>query len=137
MNEKAQQHMDDIEIPVIEIENGWPVDDVETIEDCDDAFAYLMTAVASIEFQIDMEALKPQSERNDPWLVKAKCAMKYKKAALQIVNLKRGRINDAERRAETARRERILLDHIRDVVGGDEFAKMVEDSGCAWKAVVA
>jgi hypothetical protein len=38
-NIKAVQHLDDIEIPIIEIGPGWTVDTIATDQDCDDAFA--------------------------------------------------------------------------------------------------
>ncbi len=51
----APQNLGDIEIPDIEIDAGWPVSDIKTIEDCDDAFAFLMSAVASIEYALTLK----------------------------------------------------------------------------------
>lgn len=83
------QHIDDIEIPVIEITSGWPAKDVSTQKECDEAFAYLMSAVAQIEFHIDMELIKQKPNQDREWLARANCALKYKRAALQIVNQRR------------------------------------------------
>lgn len=127
---EAPQHLDDIVIPDIEIDAGWPVSDVKTIEDCDDAFAFLMSACAAIEYDIDVEASKPASQQNPEWAARAKCALKYKKAALSIVNTKRGRINDEKRRQTNVSRDRILLEYIRSHVSNDQFLDWVISSGC-------
>jgi hypothetical protein len=126
---EAVQHIDDIEIPSIEITEGWPTDSVESQEDCDQAFAYLMSACAQIEYQIDMELTKPKEFQNGPWLAKARCALKYKKTALQIVGHKRGYINDAERRAWQDSRDRRLLEFIRANAPNEQFMGWVVASG--------
>lgn len=125
------QHLPDIEIPDIEIDKGWPVSDVKTISDCDDAFAFLMSAVAKIEFDIDVEVLKPRDQQDGLWLAKARCALKYKRAALQIVNSARGRATDEEKWKRQNTRDRILLEHIRKATTNDVFMQWVRDSGCA------
>ena len=79
------QHLSDIEIPDIEIDKGWPVSDVQTINDCDDAFALLMSAVAKIEFDIEVETLKPKNQQDGLWLAKARCALKYNKG-LELIS---------------------------------------------------
>lgn len=125
------QHLPDIEIPDIEIDKGWPVSDVQTINDCDDAFALLMSAVAKIEFDIEVETLKPKNQQDGLWLAKARCALKYKKAALQIVNFARGRIADEEKRKKQNTRDRILLEYIRKVTPNEMFMQWVRESDCA------
>jgi hypothetical protein len=65
MSETGPQHLDDIIIPDIEIAPDWPVSDIATIEDCDDAFAYLSAAVANIEYQIEANLLRPVSLQDD------------------------------------------------------------------------
>jgi hypothetical protein len=125
---EAVQHMDDIEIPSIEITAGWAANSVKTMQDCDDAFAYLMSASAQIEFQIDTELSKPKSAQDWTWLAKARCALKYKKAALQIVNQKRGYIGEAEKRIWQDSRDRRLLEHIRAKVSDTTFMGWVRDS---------
>lgn len=64
------QHID-IEIPVIEITEGWAAAAVQTRKECDDAFAYLMSACAQIEFQIDTELTKPKGHQDFHWLARA------------------------------------------------------------------
>lgn len=124
------QHMDDIVIPDIEIDAGWPVSDVKTLDDCDDAYAYLMSACAAIEYDIEMEAVKPILQRDDEWAARARCALKYKKAALGIVSVKRGRFNDEKRREVGNVRDRTLLEYIRTHVPNDQFLDWIVASGC-------
>lgn len=123
------QSLPDIEIPDIEIDRGWPVSDVKTLEDCDDAFSFLMSACASIEYAIDMELLKPPHQRRGDWTARAKCALKYKKAALQIINQKRGGISTKESIAVQNQRDRLLLEYIRQRVPDEQFIEWVKGSG--------
>lgn len=125
---EAIQHIHDIEIPVIEITEGWAAEDCKTIDQCNDAFAYLMAAVASIEFQIDMENLKPKGEQNREWIARATCALKYKRAALQIVGQRRGVIDREMRRSKQDTRDRQLLEYIRRVVPDKQFLEWVRAS---------
>jgi len=99
------QHVDDIDIPDIEITEGWLARDVATIEDCDDAFALLTAACASIECQIDMEAFKPLAQQRGDWVAKAKAAFRFKKGALAIVQHKRSAINERLRNEQHAANE--------------------------------
>lgn len=120
------QHLDDIAIPDIEITPGWAVSDLKTEEDCDDAFAYLMAAVAEIEYQLELHDVGvspiPQTAQ---WAANARRALKYKRAALQILNTTRKRLSEEEKRQQRERFERQLLDHIRGSVGDQEFHKWV------------
>lgn len=123
------QSLPDIEIPDIEIDQGWSVSEIETVQDCDDAFAFLMSASAAIEYSIDMELLKPEAQRRGEWMARAKCALKYKKAALSIVNQKRGRLNKEEDIATQNQRDRVLLEFIRQRVSDEQFLEWVKGSG--------
>lgn len=123
------QHIDNIEIPTIEITEGWAANSVASKKDCDDAFAYLMSACAGIEFQIDMELSKAKGAWDSVWLAKARCALKYKKAALSIVQTKRGYINESEKREWQDSRDRNLLEHIRKNVTDETFLGWVRNSG--------
>ena len=118
------QHLEDIFIPVIEITEGWAAADCATTADCDDAFAYLMAAVAGIELQIDLEALKPVADQRGEWLAKAKCALKYKKAALQIVTHRRSAINAKERAARQATDDATLLHHVRAALPAETWTQI-------------
>lgn len=125
------QHIDDVEIPVIEITDGWSAESCTTKEQCDDAFAYLMSACAGIEYQIDMEFTKPKEQQDAPWLAKAKCALKYKKAALQIVQNRKALISETEKRVWQERQDRHLLTYIRSVVPDHQFLEWVRASNVA------
>lgn len=119
------QHLDEIIIPDIEIQDGWPVSDVETIEDCDDAYALLMAAVAEIEYELELKDLGVCRFADPMWPARARRAMKYKRAALQIVGYKRGRIMEERRRIAQEARDQALLDHIKAVLPAHQFHQMV------------
>lgn len=123
------QHIPDVEIPIIEISDGWAAEDCNTTEQCNDAFAYLMSAVAGIEYQIDMELTKPKERQDLVWMAKAKCALKFKKTALQIINQKRSVISSEADREFKDRRDRKLLEYIRSVVPGETFLNWIRASG--------
>jgi hypothetical protein len=127
-NRQDPQHLDDIIIPDIEIDKGWPVSDIKTIEDCDDAYAFLMAAVATIEYDIELDASKIV-DKGPLWAARARCALKYKKAALNIVNMKRGRIADEMKATRQAARDRRLLSHIKDSVPAAQWALLLQTSG--------
>jgi hypothetical protein len=129
MSRETLQHLDDIEIPDIEIAAGWPAASVQSQKDCDDAFAYLMSAVAQIEFQIDVETSKPKEFQDFPWMAKARCALKYKKAALSIVQTRRGYLSAAEARAWQDSRDRKILEFIRANTTNEQFMAWVVASG--------
>ncbi|WP_299949114.1 hypothetical protein [uncultured Ruegeria sp.] len=97
---------DDIEIPIIEINDGWTVDDVITENDCDDAFALLTSIVAAIEERMDI--LDAQGEKQSIQYIKAKAALRYKRAALNIVNIKRGRLKRQQKLDE----QELIIDYI-------------------------
>lgn len=84
---------DDIHIPVIEIADGWAASDVKTEDEYDDAFAVLSSAIAEIECQIECEGIEPT--RDPMWLPKARKALAYKRAALEIIKTNRERRNKA------------------------------------------
>ncbi|MEM1088187.1 MAG: hypothetical protein AAGH90_10680 [Pseudomonadota bacterium] len=101
----------DISIPVIEICEGWTVEDLLTEDDCDDAFAFLIATCAKIEGRL--EALERADEKGTSEYIRAKSALRFKKAALQIVQTTRGRLNRARRAEDNQRADRVMLDFIR------------------------
>lgn len=121
--------LDDIIIPTIMIDDGWSVDDLKTIDDCDDAFAFLTTAVAEIEFSIEMNGLKPTEEQRPEWAARDMRALKYKKAGLQIVGMRRGRIERQMRKAAQHEHDRLLLAHIKSVAPVGAFNEWIRGSG--------
>lgn len=122
---------DDIEIPVIEIADGWPVTDIKTIADCDDAFAYLSGAVANIEYQVELESFRPMGEQRGEWTARAKAALRFKKAALAIVQTRRSSINRALEAERLDSRDRQLLAFVREALPPGEWLRLVTafDSG--------
>jgi hypothetical protein len=85
---------DEIEIPVIEIGPGWTVDEIETLDDCDDAHAYLTGALCAIENRIiEMEEICDTG----PVYRRLVSARRWKKAGLSVVQTKRAKLNRAER----------------------------------------
>ena len=113
----------------IMIDDGWYVSDVTSPEKAEEAFAHLSNAAAQIQKQIDLELDKPRRCHNRLWLAKANAALRYKKAARQWVQTKKGELRKAERRAHAERRDRVLLDHIRVSVGKDQFATWLQEAG--------
>ena len=91
---------EDIRVPIIEICDGWTVDEIETLEDCNDAFAVLTALIVSIEARMDDLAIAGE-ELSVPYK-KAKTALRWKKAALSVVNLKRGEIGRKQQDAKEA-----------------------------------
>lgn len=123
------QHLEDIVIPDIEIDRGWPVSDIKTIEDCDDAFAFLTAAVAGIELQLDLHVLKPAAYQDHEWAARARYALKFKKAALGIVTAKRSQIKNAEKQKFQREHDRRLIEYIRGRVDGATYTAWVAASG--------
>jgi len=78
-------------IPQIMINDGWSTDDVETIQDCDDAFAFLTVAIANIEETLAV--MRDAGDGYGPTYRKAHAALRFKRAAFQIIQGKRGQIN--------------------------------------------
>lgn len=114
----------DLEIPDIEIEPGWMARDVDTIEDCDDAFAILTGACAGIEMQIDLEGFKPLSQQRGDWVARAKAALRFKKAALAIVGHRRSAINERNRRERQETEDKRLLLFIKEAIPAAQWVDL-------------
>jgi len=114
---------DDIEIPCVELCDGWTVDDIITEEDCDDAFAYLTQAIATIENRID--ELEVGGQRGTSVFARTKAALRWRKAAMQIVSIKRGRISRAEKLTRDATSERKIIEYVK-AMHPEAFREAVE-----------
>lgn len=125
----SDRDLETITIPDIEITDGWSASAVKDLEECDDAFAYLMAAVAEIEYQIDQHALGIVISQDPTWRARAARALKYKRAALQIVGYKRGEIASKSRQKFQNSRDRILLEHIKSTTDPELFQAWVVGSG--------
>lgn len=114
------QHLsdDEIVIPNIEITEGWLARDVSTLAECEEAHDYLVGAIAGIECQIEAEGFRPLAEQRGLWIAKAKSALRFKKAALNIVLQQRSQL--LERRREDA-----LLAFIRASMPADQWLALV------------
>lgn len=106
---------EDIDIPVIEIAAGWRAEDCSTIDECNDAFAYLTGAVAAIEQRIEEKQIAEKP------IGRLKAALRYKKAALQIVNLKRSQIAEEKKRLDLQKLERVFQDVVASEVPTDQY----------------
>jgi len=98
---------DYIHVPIIEITGGWTVDEIENENDCDDAFAVLTAIIVSIEAKMDTLEME-RAEKSESY-IKTKSALRWKKAALSVVNTKRGKFK--RQRAEAIQKsndERVL-----------------------------
>ena len=124
---KDLQHTD-IEIPDIEIDRGWTVSELYTIDDCDDAFAFLTSAIAQIEFHLELEDLKPEKDQRKEWRARSRVALRFKKAALQIVGVTRGKlVRETEAKAKKAT-EHMVLNYVREQVGEEKFLRWLADA---------
>jgi hypothetical protein len=102
---------DFIDIPIVEICDGWTVEDLKTEDDCDDAFAYLTGAIVAIEAKIDdMEILG--NDRSTDY-IRTKSALRWKKAAINICQRRRAQVS---RKASDAKEESVnfrILAYVR------------------------
>ena len=89
-------------IPVIYIDvaDDWSVDDVQTMEDCNEAMAYLTEAIAAIEAKI--ERLKASRHPDPDEFIPARCALRWKKEAKRLVHEKINKLRSERVRASKA-----------------------------------
>ena len=113
---------DDAEIPCIEIKTGWLAEEVASIEEAEDAFAYLMSAVAEIEYRIDLYTEEGRTQD----VSRAKRALKYKRAALQIVNHRAAALKELRKRDDEKQFDSALLAIIRAEVTSGQMSQWAE-----------
>lgn len=106
---------------------NWTVGDLKTIEDCAAAMATLTAAIVAVEGQLSVaRALATEGQYSDRvWFAKAKAALRWKKAGLQAVQLRRGQINRAEKLQINQQRDRLLLQEIKDGLPKEQFYQFV------------
>jgi hypothetical protein len=114
-----------VTIPVLEIVPGWAVDDINTIDECDDAHVKIMALIAEIEYQIDMHDARYPSDRDYEWLARAKRALKFKKASAQAINNSRARIGRLEKKNRQETQDKRMIDLIRQEVSPEQFGRWV------------
>ena len=101
-------------VPVLMISEDWAVDDISTTEECDDAFVVLTEQIAGIQQSL----LRAHHEFNETghhpsWTNRAKTALRMKKAALQMLQRRRGDINRKEKLARQESRDREFIELFR------------------------
>ena len=100
------------DIPILTITEGWTIDQVQTIQDCDDADALLTQVIAEIEGQLLADKAEGFA-RGIAWRTKANIALKMKRRAMQQVAAKRGAINREARSKSRDARDRDLLNIVK------------------------
>lgn len=101
-----------ITVPVIDIIDGWTIDEVKTIADCDRAEICLTVAIAQIEGQLAANKAGG-CRRGIDWVARTIKARRYRKLALQKVQHRRGEINRAARAQAGEDHDRLLLNFLR------------------------
>jgi len=101
-----------ITVPVIDITDGWTIDEVKTIADCDEAEACLTFAIGDIQRQLFQDRVAGY-KRGPKWRGLAKIALGEKQRAFQAVARKRGQINRAARAEAGEANDRLLINIFR------------------------
>lgn len=111
----------EITIPEIEIGPNWFVAELASIQECDDALAYLTEAIATIERQLAMDGVDRPS-RGARWRSGATASLRFKKHAVEVVTRKRAVFASVERRAWAwlGRNEPDVVKRAIEAVGGAE-----------------
>lgn len=123
------QHLD-VEIPRIEIAPGWYADAVSSEEECDRAHAFLTAACAVIERDLDLLAARNADTQEDlEWEARAKCALKFKKGAMAIVQRVGGRLKRAAEIEQKKRYETAMLRIIRKEVDSAQYNQWATKAG--------
>jgi hypothetical protein len=125
----TDDYIDDIEIPVVYITDGWAVDDIETIDDCEDAHTLLISQCAAIEHRIDLLQLQ-RGKSSD--IARAKAALKWKKLALALINAKKGKLSRIAQIERENSQDRLILSYI-----GTENPALIRDAARWAKDVTA
>jgi hypothetical protein len=105
-------------LPDLEIEPGWTVESLKTIEECDDARLRLTEIIASIEAQISAATTKRQETgelADKHWWKRIQVALRLKRAALQRVQNIRGELSRKARESTLKSRERVIIDTLKSV----------------------
>lgn len=82
-------------VPILMVDENWPVDDIKTLEDADEAVAVLVDSIASIKFQLEAPP-RNGARTNDEyrlWEARARLALRLKEAALEEVKERRARLS--------------------------------------------
>ncbi len=105
-------------LPNLEIEPGWTVESLTTIDECDDARLRLTEIIASIEAQISAATTKRQETgelADKHWWKRIQVALRLKRAALQRVQNIRGELSRKARESTLKSRERVIIDTLKSI----------------------
>jgi len=106
------------------IRPGWSVDDLKSVEDCDQAVALIQAALIHMEEELLRAQL--HEEFADPdWYARVKTAIRKHKQLLSMVHNRRGDFTRKKRQAETMAENRLLLDEIKKM-NPELFKKALE-----------
>jgi hypothetical protein len=105
-------------IPDLEIEPGWTVESITTLEECEDARLRLVEIIASIESQLARAAAEKHETgeyADRHWWRRTQVALRLKKAALQRVQNLRSEIRRKAREGTQQSRERAIIEALRAI----------------------
>lgn len=111
MNKRGEN----VQVPVLMIDEDWTVDDVETLNDANDAIAILQDSIASIKFQLEVPPREGQT-RDETWRARASLALRLKEAALEAVKHIRQELYDRERDRRLLDADHALMRVIRSEI---------------------
>ena len=107
------------------IEEGWYVDELETLDQLDEADTAINLIIADIEHQIDLEDLENYPDKE--WRAGAKRALKVKRVVAQAINRRRASIARQHKETVQGSRDRALIDYLRTRLGKDEWLEITSD----------
>lgn len=116
---------DDIIIPDIDIDEGWPLSDVKTEDDCIDAIAFLTQAINRINEK--MAAAKEKGTNKGEGYQRLVSALRWKNTALMEVQMIRSRLNAIKRREQSESEQRRLVAVLRTMVTPEQWALAVKE----------
>lgn len=148
----AVEKLKDDSIQMVEIDKDWYVEDIETLEEAEDAVIFLENALIKMKILTDhIEAeiegqIEPENARSHPnynphaHLLKVKAARRYKELALKQVNMLiiRMRKTESDRKKAEALEmqnlhqntiEKQLLAFIKEDIGAAKFREYVVAAG--------
>ncbi len=107
------------ELRPLEVCPGWTVDEILTEDDCDRAHVILSGHLASIEYQLGEHEIDPAKHAEDPrWVLRARAALRLKKAAYQSVEYKRRRFRTSYGHHSTVEELQIEIGRLQSILAG-------------------
>lgn len=116
-------------VPILEIADGWTTEDLETVEECDDALLVVEEDIIAIETQLENEKRKrrdPSYTPNEGWEYRARQAMKYKTVLKNRVVKIRADLKKKDATERALESHKRLLSHIKSVVSEAQWSSFLE-----------